>query len=159
MKFCKVNHFADDTNFFCLSNSIKKLNNLINAEFKHLVNWLNANKVSLNVKKLTWYGDLLFEGDLKVRLCGKIIYPTESVKYQGVEIDANLSWQCQVNDLSIKLNKANALLFKIRKYISPKLLRSIYFAILESQLSYCSLVWAQNFRTIQQIVILQKKGF
>ena len=64
-----------------------------------------------------------FEGDLKVRLCGKTLYPTESVKYLGVKIDANLNWQCQVNDLSIKLNRANALLFKIRKYVSPKILR------------------------------------
>ena len=64
-----------------------------------------------------------FEGDLKVRLCGKRLYPTESVKYLGVKIDANLNWQCQVNDLSIKLNRPNALLFKIRKYVSPKILR------------------------------------
>ena len=31
IKFCKVNQFADDTNLLCLSNSIKKLNKLINA--------------------------------------------------------------------------------------------------------------------------------
>ena len=35
-----------------------------------------------------------------------------------------------VNDLSIKLNKANALLFKTRKYVSLKILRSIYFVLL-----------------------------
>ena len=28
----------------------------------------------------------------------------ESVKYLGVKIDANLNWQCQVTDLSVKLN-------------------------------------------------------
>ena len=38
IKFCKVHHFADDTNLLCLSNSIKKLNKLVNAELKHLVN-------------------------------------------------------------------------------------------------------------------------
>ena len=36
IKFCKVRHFADDTNLLCLSNSIKKLKKLINAELKHL---------------------------------------------------------------------------------------------------------------------------
>ena len=54
-------------------------------------------------------------------------------------------------------NRANALLFKIRKYVSLKILRSIYFAIFDSYLSYCCLVWAQNCSTIQRIVILQKK--
>ena len=44
-KSCKVHHFADDTNLLCPSNSIKKLNKLVNDDLKHLVNWLNANKI------------------------------------------------------------------------------------------------------------------
>ena len=32
--FCKVHHFADDTNLLCLSNSIKKLNKLVTADLK-----------------------------------------------------------------------------------------------------------------------------
>ena len=64
-----------------------------------------------------------FEGDLKITLNGKRLHPTESVKYLGVKIDTNLSWQYHVNDLSVKLNRANALLFKIRKYVSCKILR------------------------------------
>ena len=51
MKFCKIHHFADDTNLLCLSNSIKKLNKQVNADLKHLINCLNTNKISLNLKK------------------------------------------------------------------------------------------------------------
>ena len=98
------------------------------------------------------------EGDLKIKLCGKRLYPTESVKYLGVKIDTALSWQYHVNDLSVKLNRANALLFKMRKYVSLKILRSIYFAIFDSYLSYCCIVWVQNFSTIQQILMFQKKA-
>ena len=58
----------------------------------------------------------------------------------------------------MKLNRANALLFKMRKYVSLKILRSIYFAIFDSYLSYYCLVWTQNHSTIQGIVILQKKA-
>ena len=58
-----------------------------------------------------------------------------------------LSWQYHVNDLSIELNKANALLFKMRKYVSLKILRSIYFVIFDSYLSYCCLAWVQNCET------------
>ena len=77
-----------------------------------------------------------FEGDLKIKLCSERLYPTESVKYTGVKIGSNLTWQHHVNDLSIKLNRANALPFKIRKYFSLKILRSNYFAIFDSYLSY-----------------------
>ena len=46
----------------------------------------------------------------------------------------------------------------MKKYVSLKILRFIYFAIFDSYLSYCCLVWAQNRGTIQRIVILQKKA-
>ena len=124
-------------------------------------NWLNANKISLNVKKteiiIFKSKQKKLEGDLKTKLCGKRLYPTESAIYLGIKIDPNLTWK-HVNDLSIKLNRANALLFKMRKNVSLKILRPIYFAIFDSYLSYCCLVWAQNFSTIQQILILQKKA-
>ena len=63
-----------------------------------------------------------------------------------------------VNDLSIKLTRANALLFKMRKYVSLKILRYIYFANFDCYLSYCCLVWTQNCSSIQWIVIAQKKA-
>ena len=47
-----------------------------------------------------------------------------------VKADGNLSCQCQVNDLSIKMNTANALLFKIRKYVCPTILKPIYCTVL-----------------------------
>ena len=114
----------------------KKLNKQVNADLKHLVNWLNANKISLHVKKTEMVifksKQKKLEHDLKIKLCGKGLYPTESVKYLGVKIDANLTWHHHVNDLSNKLNRANALLFKMRKYVSSKILRSICFAIFDS---------------------------
>ena len=51
IKHCKVNYFADDTNLLYTNNSIKKLNKLLNKDLKNSTNWLNANKISLNVDK------------------------------------------------------------------------------------------------------------
>ena len=128
------------TLIYYVSNSIRKLNRLVNADLKHLVNWLNANKISLNVKKTEM---VIFkskqnkpEGDLKIKLWVKRLYPTDivffnpSVKHLGVIIDTNLTWQHHVNDFFIKVNRANAILFKMRICVSAKILRSIYFAIL-----------------------------
>ena len=79
IKFCKVHRFADDTNLLCLSNSVNKLNKLVNADLKSLENWLNANKISLNLKKIE---TVIFkskqkkcEDHLKIKLCGKRLYP------------------------------------------------------------------------------------
>ena len=65
------------------------------------------------MQKIIIYESL--EDDLKMKFCVRRLYNTESIKYLGVRIDTNLSWQYGVNDISIKLNRANALLFKMRK--------------------------------------------
>ena len=95
---------------------------------------------------------------VKIKLSGKRIYPTASVKYFGVNIDQHPTSQRHINDLSVKLNRANVLLFRIRKFVDDKILKSIYFAIFESNVNYCSLVWAQNYNAINHLVILQKKA-
>ena len=92
---------------------------------------------------------------VKINLSGKRIYPTASVKYLGVKIDQHLTWQHHINDLTVKLNRANVPLFKIRKFGDDKIL--FEFNIFESNLNYCSLVWAQNYNAINRLVILQKK--
>ena len=126
--------FSDDTNLLYLGKSIKKLNRIVNIDQKTLANWLNTNKISVNVKKTEM---VIFRSKRKKfndrvsgKLSGKRISP-------GFKIDQHFSWQHQVNDLSVKLNRTNALLFKIRKFADDKLLRSTYFAIFEFNLSYC----------------------
>ena len=134
IKFCKLHYFADETNLLYLGKSIKNHNKFVNIDLKNLVNWLNANKISLNVKKTEMVifksKRKKFNDTVKIILSGKRIYPTASVKYLGVKIDQHLTWQHHINDLSVKLNRANALLFKIRKFVDDKILRSIYFAII-----------------------------
>ena len=61
-----------------------------------------------------------FNDIVKRKLSGKIIYPTASLKYFSVKIDQHLT-RHHINDLSVKLNRANALLFKIRKFSNSKI--------------------------------------
>ena len=95
IKHCKVYHFADDTNLLYTNNSIKKLNKLLNKDLKNLTNWLNANKISLNVDKTEM---ILFKPtkkpldcQLKLKLNGKRLYQTSSFKYLGIKIDQYLN--------------------------------------------------------------------
>ena len=76
----------------------------------------------------------------------------------GIKIDKQLNWRDHINEVTIKLNRANALLFKVREYVSTDTLRSIYYAIFDSYLNYGSLVWGQNTNAIKCLTILQKKA-
>ena len=51
LKYCKVRHFADDTNLLNFRNSIKKINNQVGHGLKYLSYWLNVNKTCLDVDK------------------------------------------------------------------------------------------------------------
>ena len=51
IKFCKVHHFAYDTNLMNFQASIKMINKQINHDLKSLSNWLNANKIPLKFSK------------------------------------------------------------------------------------------------------------
>ena len=57
----------------------------------------------------------------------------------------------------MKLNRANALLLKIRNYVVMNTLRNVYFAIFDSHLSYCCIACAQNINTVRGLTIVQKK--
>ena len=156
IQYCKVHHFADDTNLFDTSKSVKNLNELISRDMKHLNNWLSANKISELI--IFKYPRKVLLDEIKIKLSGKRLYPSNSVKFLGIKIDRFLYWHDQVNSIAAKLNRANALLLKIRNYVNTKTLRNIYFAIFDSHLSYSCIVWAQNINTVRRLIIFQKKA-
>ena len=88
----------------------------------------------------------------------KRLYPSNSIKYLRIKVDRFLHWHDQVNRIAVKLNRANALLLKIRNYINMKILRNIYFAIFDSHLSFSSIIWTQNINTVRRLIILQKRA-
>ena len=161
IKHCKVHHFADDTNLLYTNNSIKKLNKFLNKDLRKVTNWLNANKITLNFDKTEM---ILFKPtkkpldcQLKLKLNGKRLYQTSSVKYLGIKIDKYLNWQDHINNIAIKLNKAKAMLHKVRQFVNQRTLISIYHAIFDSHLNYASIVWGQTKRLINRVFIIQKK--
>ena len=162
IKFSKTHHFADDTNLLFFSNSIKTLNKSINYDLKHLVHWLNANKISLNIGKtelvLFKPSKKKLDNDLKIKLNGKRLYPTSSVKYLGINIDSNLNWKEHMNAIVIKLNRANSILSKLRHFVQSSTLKSIYHAIFDSHFNYASIVWAQGVNFQNRLFLLQKKA-
>ena len=96
--------------------------------------------------------------DLKLKLNGKRIYPTKSVKYLGIKIDENLTWIDHINDIAIKLNRANAMLFKVRVFVNIKILKSIEYAAFYCHLNYANTVWGQNRNSMNRLIILHKKA-
>ena len=80
IRYCKVNHFADDTNLFHTNKSVENLNKLVNHDMKQLNNWLSANKISFNTSKPEI---VIFKSprkeisdEIKIKLTGKRLDPS-----------------------------------------------------------------------------------
>ena len=129
---------------------------------KNLTVWLNANKISLNVQKtelvLFKHQREKIDSEVMIKLSTKLLYPTDSVKYLGVRIDENLNWKHHVSDIAIKLNRVNALLFKIRNFVNVKTLKTIYYTIFDSHINYANVIWDQNPNAVYRVFVLQKKA-
>ena len=116
--------------------------------------------ISINVEKteLVIFKSLrkVLSIEMKIKLTAKRLYPSNTVKFLSARIKF-LHWHDQLNNIAVKLNRANTLL-KIRNYVKMKALRNIYFAIFDSHLTYSCIVWVQNITTVNRLIILQKKA-
>ena len=123
-KYCKVHHFADDTNLLNFNNSVKKIIKQVGHDLKYLSYWLKANKICYNFSKteVVLFKSVRKQTDatLRLKLNGKRLYTTNLVKYLGIKIDENLNWHEQINNVAVKLNRANAMLSKVRHFVHKK---------------------------------------
>ena len=49
--YCSVHNFEDDTNLLNYNNSVKRMNKQVKQDLKNLTDWLNRNKICLNISK------------------------------------------------------------------------------------------------------------
>ena len=100
-------HFADDTCLLNIKDSVKKINKIDNNDLKFLIQWLHANKISLNVAKteviIFRIKKKQLDFDLNLTICGKILQVSSYVTYLCIYLDEYLEWSPHINHLSHKL--------------------------------------------------------
>ena len=110
--------FADDTNMFISCRNLDVLCNQLNEDLREIKEWLNCNKLSLNVPKMHY---MIFTPrnkkieDIDIQLYGVNIQRVFVTKFFGVQIDCKLSWKCQIECTYEKLSKCVCKLCKARK--------------------------------------------
>ena len=160
-KSSTIFHFADDTNFLLIGDSIRTIQTQLNADLKNLYRWLLANKISLNVSKTEL---IVFKRpqtkipELKIKINGSKIYPSKSTKYLGVHLDDDLSGITHSNQLLPKLRRANGMLAKARHQLADlKDLLPLYHSLFASVQNYGAQIWGLlNNSKIQKIERAQK---
>ena len=158
-----IYHFADDTNLLYSCKSFKTLRKRVNKDLQLLHEWLCANRLSLNTGKTEFIVFRPAKDKSKERLTLKLhhtkLFESSKIKYLGLILDNKLNWKAHLNELSKKLSRAVGLMYKIRHFCPTAVLRSLYYSLFHSHLSYGLVLWGNaNQSYIDKIRSLQRRA-
>ena len=124
-------------------NDLNSLQNIMNKELK-LYEWLCINRLSLNISKTNF---VLFcpinkpKIPVTILINNKAIDEAQYVKYLGILIDSQLSFKYHIEELNKKISRAIGLLYKLRPFVTTKILINVYYAIVYPFLLYGITIW------------------
>ena len=156
--------FADDSNLFHTFKSDESNIDLfeISRNLKAVTAWCNANKLTINTDKTKY---MLFKNRRRkfvtsgqVLMNGKPLKLVESISFLGVCIDENLTWKKHIDSVCDVVSKKIGILYRIRHFVSRKILVMLYNAFILPHITYGLEVWGAAKKTsLNPVLILQKR--
>ena len=131
--------FADDTNVLVNGNNLNTLETILNTELQKLNEWLNVNKLSLNVDKTHYIicsssKKRFNPNNFKLYFNGKELERVPKTKFLGIIIDENLTWKPHIKMINSKISRINGILYRIKHLINLKTILTIYYSLIYSNL-------------------------
>lgn len=151
---CKIISYADDTILLCEDFSWERTWNKAQASLQDVKEWLDANRLSLNVSKTKYMafsptvaGQSRQLGPMYIKGFNDGVIQTNVVKYLGVFIDHYLKWTFHIDYLAKRIRKLIYRFYQLRNVLAQKLLLIVYSSLAESILSYGISVWGSAYET------------
>ena len=83
----------------------------------------------------------------------------KSIKYLGVMLDEEITWNNQIDKLSSKLSRSAGIFSKLRYYLDQGTLLQTYHSLFNSHLQYAILCWGSTSSTnLHRIQVLQNRA-
>ena len=155
--------FADDTNVFIHGDNIEELIIACRKIMIALSSWFISNKLTLNAEKTSF---TIYKSPRKIinnmpdsiSFLNHKINRVSSIKFLGVILDENLSFDKHINEVCNKLKRLFHVFYSIRGFLSKENIRTIYYALVYSRIKYGIAVYGQAKLTkIRKIQILQNQ--
>ena len=133
--------YADDTALVLSDDNLHSLEIRANSELTKVEQWLNSNKLSLNVSKTNFivinkHPHKVCSTSLTLTLSNISLKRVKLVKYLGIYIDEKLSWEVHIQNLSLHLARCSGLFCKLRYYVPRETLRLLYYSLVYSKINY-----------------------
>ena len=151
--------YADDTSVIITAPNHMELNTQANLLFYKINTWFQNNLLLLNLDK-TLYTD--FSPNFAITRMDTIQYNNTNltkvplIKFLGLMIDSNLTWNQHVDLVLRRLSSAGYALNCVKYTLPIDILKLIYFANIQSIMSYGIIFWGAS-TTASQVFLIQKK--
>ena len=149
LQHADITTYADDTAIYCSSSCSKDLELKLNYDLEKVCNWLKDNHLTLNVTKSNFMligssQKLSSMNDITICADDKPLDSVHSIKYLGVTINENLTWEDHIDKVCSKIRSKICLLTRIKRYL-PKVARiTFYNAFILPIFDYCDIVWGDR---------------
>jgi exonuclease III len=150
--------YADDTTIIFSNKYANRLQEIANRELVNIYNWLNANKLALNLAKTSYI--LVTNKKEKINLNIKIkdyeVRQDTEVKALGITIDDKLTFKDHIDSIALKLSRFNYILYNLN-YLPKQMLLNLYYSIAHPHILYGLSVWGNTSDYLINPLIIQHK--
>ena len=151
----KLGHFvlfADDTNIFVAGKTEQEAYLNANKVLESVNNYVVSNLLHINLSKSVY---MLFRpgryssctrareygSENSLTLSGTTLTRVNEVRFLGVIIDHEQSWEPQLDNIRCKLTTSIAIIKRIMKFIPKTEYHKLYDSLFKSHMSYCISSW------------------
>lgn len=152
----EVFSFADDTALVYWGETWDQVRECAEKGLQRVIMWLRKNQLSLNLEKTKYIKfsikKLQDTSNMTIRahtcnnhsslncLC-TILESVKTIKYLGVTLDNHMNWGPHIDLISARIRRLIFTFKNLRYVVTPQLMKTVYFALAQSVISYCILVW------------------
>ena len=145
LQFLESIQFTDDTTLYISHQNITYMKFCLTSDLESIEDWFRANKLTLNIEKtvLLHFGPGNGNKDIlsDIKIGGKTLQVATNAKFLGLWIDNKLKWTEHVRKLLLKLHSRKSLLMRGRFLLTTHTKKILYFAQIQSVLTYGLLIW------------------
>ena len=161
--------FADDTNIFVVGETEEEVYLKANQVLTAVHDYMIKNQLHINMTKSVYmhfrpsrYSSCArareFGSEKHIKLAGHTLLKVNRVKFLGVIIDDELSWESHIDHLKEKLNLSINIIKRIMKFIPKSEYHKLYDSLFKSHLSYCISCWGGiSLNKLNPLFLLQKR--
>ena len=132
----------------------------INDELYCVQEWLNVNRLSLNVSKTKY---MIFHHRQRkidefipdIRINDSPIEIVTDFNFLGLQIDQHLNWNAHIQKCSNKISRTLGVMNRLKRYLPTKILRVLYNSLILPHLQYAILSWGSKLSRLSK---LQKRA-